>query len=305
MTDRPLLYYDIGELGWSMYLAAHLKHRHRGGTSVSVIAPEAKEVFYRDCTREILPLPEEWNNRFGRYPSDGTHLYNPRTRRRIRDQRVLSEPFRDAYPDHDIVTAYSRFEGERIFEPYCHSRAAEELCAEQLGESPVILIFPRRRSGKFKGRNIPRSQWEHITDTLCEVFTDCTVVAVGSAGGAWNNLRIRSSRFINLVGWDDSRTLDMMVALCNTKQAVAAVGNQSGTVKITLLCGTPTYIFGHEKERHTTEENWAGTAVGFWEVSSRVALRPRGDSKANLTGYRIGDLDGMIEQVVAFTADHV
>ncbi len=305
MSETPLLYYDIGELGWSMYLAAHLKHLHRQGVPVSVIAPDAREVLYRDCTREILPIPEEWILRFGRYPSDGTHLYNPRTRRRIRDQQLLSEPFRRAYPDYEIVTRYSKFEGERIFEPYRHSRLAEELCTEQLGDSSVIMIFPRRRSGKFKGRNIPRRQWERIAEALCEAFEDCTVVAFGSAGGAWRNLQAGSPRFRDLVGWDDRRTLDMMVALGNTRQAVAAIGNQSGTVKITLLCGTPTYIFGHEKERHTTEENWAGTAVGFWEVSSRVTLRPRGDSKANLTGYRIGDLDGMIEQVVAFTADHV
>ncbi|PIE53416.1 hypothetical protein CSA37_01500, partial [Candidatus Fermentibacteria bacterium] len=38
--------------------------------------------------------------------------------------------------------------------------------------------------------------------------------------------------------------------------ARAAVGNQSGTVKMTLLCGTPTFIFGHEVHRHTVTENW-------------------------------------------------
>ncbi|MFC1545335.1 hypothetical protein ACFL44_01445 [Gemmatimonadota bacterium] len=305
MSGRPLLYYDIGELGWSMYLAAHLKYLHRTGKTASIIAPEAKRVFYRDCTQEILPVPEEWISRFGHYPSDGTHLYNPRTRRRIKDQHLLSEPFRRAYPDYDIITVYSKFEGERVFEPYHHSRKAEELCGERLGDTPVILIFPRRRSGKFRGRNIPRRQWEQIADTLCEVFSDCAVVAVGSAGGAWNNLKVSSSQFIDLVGWDDTLTLDMMVALCNTKQAIAAVGNQSGTVKITLLCGTPTYIFGHEKERHTVIENWACTDVDFWEVSPRLGIRPGGDTKANFSGYRISDLDGMLGEIVSFISDVV
>jgi hypothetical protein len=287
-----------------MYLAAHLKYLHRHQKSAAIIAPEAKEVLYRDCVREILPIPAEWTRLFGRFPADGTHLYNPRTHRRIRDQQLLSEPFREAYPEYELVTDYSRFEGERIFEPYLHSELAAELCAREFGDVPLIVIFPRRRRGKFRGRNIPRRQWQVIASALCESISDCLVVALGSAGGAWPDLRVESDRFRNLVGWDDHRTLDMMVALCNTGQAVAAVGNQSGTVKMTLLCDTPTYIFGHERERHTVEENWADTPVGFWEVSSRIGIRPRGDRKANLTGYRLGDLDAMIKEMLTFVIAH-
>jgi len=304
VSGKTRLYYDIGELGWSMYLAAHLKYLHHQGEPVSIITSEAREVFYRDCAREMLPVPEEWKNRFGRFPSDGTHLYNPRTRRRIRDQELLSEPFRRTYPDHEVVTTYSKFEGERVFEPYRHSPLAADLCREELGDEPVILIFPRRRGGKFRGRNIPRRQWEIITEALCESFSDCLIVALGSADGAWQDLRIDRPRFRNLVGWNDRHTLDMMVALCNTRQAVAAVGNQSGTVKMTLLGGTPTFIFGHERERHTVTENWAGTAVGFWDVTSRIGLRPGSDNKANLTGYRIGNLPAMIGEIVSFISDH-
>jgi len=51
------------------------------------------------------------------------------------------------------------------------------------------------------------------------------------------------------------KTLDMMVAFCNTKLARAAIGNQSGTVKMTLLSGTPTFMFGDEKQRHMITEN--------------------------------------------------
>jgi len=304
VSRKTRLFYDIGELGWSMYLAAHLKHLHRRDESAAIAVSGAREVFYRDCTREILPLPEEWSRHFGRYPADGTHLYNPRTGRRIRDHQLLSEPFRRAYPDHEVVTTYSRFEGKRIFEPYRHSPHALELCRYELGEAPVILIFPRRRGGKFRGRNVPRRQWDLIAGALCEAFSDCLVVALGSANGAWRDLRVSHSGFRNMVGWNDRHTLDMMVALSNTRQAIAAVGNQSGTVKMTLLGGTPTYIFGHERERHTVTENWARTEVGFWEVTSRIGLRPRTDSKANLTGYRIGNLPAMIDEILLFITAH-
>lgn len=302
-SGQPRLFYDIGELGWSIYLAAHLKYLDRQGETASVIAPAAREVFYRDCASEIVPLPESWIERFGGYPADGNHLYDPRARRRIRDQALLSEPFREEWPDREIVTEYSRFEGERVFEPYRHSEKAAETCADLFGEDRVIVVFPRRRSGKFGGRNIPRRQWDRIAGAICEAFPEHVVVAMGSRGGAWPELRVDSPRFRNLVGWNDSLTLDLLVALCNTGQASAAVGNQSGTVKMTLLCGTPTYIFGHERHRHTVEENWAGTAVGFWEVSSRLGLRPSGDRKANLSGYRIGDLKGMIAEILDFISD--
>ena len=72
MSGKTRLFYDIGELGWSMYLAAHLKFLHRRGDPASIAVSGAKEVFYRDCAREILPVPEEWTRRFGRSGSGGS-----------------------------------------------------------------------------------------------------------------------------------------------------------------------------------------------------------------------------------------
>jgi hypothetical protein len=305
LAEGKRLFYDVGELGWTMYLAAHLKYLARDGRPASVVAPAAKRVFYRDCAFEMLPFPEEWTRRFGRYPADGNHLYNPRTRRRLDDQEELAGPIRKAYPGYDVVTEYGKFEGQTIFEPYSHSAEAEELAAELLGESRVVLAFPRHRRGKFRGRNLPRRQWRLILRRICGELPDLSVVAMGSRRGAYRGLKVGRTNFVDLVGYDDSRTLDLMLAMCNTGRAVAALGSQSGTVKITLLCGVPTYVIGHERKRHTEDENWAGTPVGFWEVGSVLGPRLAWDRKANILGYRLWKPGRMLRDLLGFLRDQI
>ena len=299
-NGKPLLYYDISELGWTMYLAAHLKYLAGQKRPAAIAVQDAKRVFYRDCALEILPIPEEWVRKYGKYPSDGNHLYNPLTRRRIKSQQLLSHPFTKAYPQYQVVTRYSRFQDQRIFEAYTHDPAMEDLSDELFGDRRVLLVFPRHRSGKFRGRNIPRKQWIRIIRSLCDRYPDFTIAAFGSSGGAYTGLQPEREHFIDLVGYDDNRTLDLMVSLCNTRRAVAAVGNQSGTVKITLLCGTPTFIFGHERKRHMVDENWSGTVAGFYQVDSFFGFRLRYDRKAYLSGYRIREPGKMIGEILSF-----
>lgn len=290
------LYYDVGEIGWSMYLAAHIRFLHEQGTPAAVACNSAKKVFYRGTAREILSIPEEWQKRFGGFPSDGGHLYNPKTRRRIKDHNLLAEPFRKAYPEYEIITRYGTFPDQRTFSPYNHSGEAEEFCRKTFHGGQVIMIFPRCRSSKFKGRNIPATQWERIATALCDEFPEETVATFGSMNGSYTSLQVDRPNFMNLAGRNDSVSLDWMVALCNTKQARAAVGNQSGTVKMTLLCGTPTFIFGHEEARHTVDENWAGTRVGFHKVGSVVPW----DRKASFFGYRVRDIAALIKEITDF-----
>lgn len=290
------LYYDVGEIGWSMYLAAHIRFLYQRGTPAAVACNGAKKVFYRGTANEILSIPDEWLKKFGEFPSDGGHLYNPKTRRRIKDHNLLAEPFKIAYPEYDIVTSYGTFPEQRTFLPYNHSGEAEDFCRKTFHGKQVIMIFPRCRGSKFKGRNIPGTQWERIAASLCDQFPENIVATFGSRKGSYTNLQVNKSNFMNLAGKNDSVSLDWMVALCNLKLARAAVGNQSGTVKMTLLCGTPTFIFGHEEKRHTVDENWADTRVAFHKVGPVIPW----DRKASLFGYRVRNLSGLIEEISAF-----
>ncbi|PIE53362.1 hypothetical protein CSA37_01515, partial [Candidatus Fermentibacteria bacterium] len=198
------LYYDVGEIGWSMYLAAHIRYLHENRRPAAVATAEAKRVFYRGTASEILPVPFEWKEKFGGFPSDGGHLYNPVTRRRIKDHQILSEPFRKAYPGYDVVTRYGTFPNERTFAPYNHSEEAEEFVRETFQQRKAILIFPRHRGSKFKGRNIPRRYWEIIADALCERFPENTVAAFGSRNGAYTDLSVSRENYMNLVGRNDA-----------------------------------------------------------------------------------------------------
>jgi hypothetical protein len=128
---------------------------------------------------------------------------------------------------------------------------------------------------------------------------------MGSTDGAFNGLDPGRPNFRDLVGYDDSITLDLLVALCNTGRAVAAVGNQSGTVKITLLCGTPTFIIGHERKRHIIDENWSRTKAGFYEAGSIFGPRLSFDRKAGIGGYRIWSPQRLLREIAGFIGETV
>lgn len=285
------LYYDISELGWSMYLAAHLKYLYRQGKRVGVICPASRKVLYRDCTEVILPMPRLFNDKFGSYPSDGNHLFDHKKNIRIRDHNLLSRPFKRSYPRFNIITKYSKFEGHRIFEPYEHDIKMEKYCKEIFGNKPVIIVFPRHRTSKFRCRNIPRPSWVNIIRALCRAFPQAMIVSIGAINGAFD-INISENNYRNLVIHNNDETLDILVALCNSGQAICTVGNQSGTVKIALLCKTPTYIFGDEKERHSDIENWSKTDCGFWEV------------KLTSDGYAIPRFQEMVKDIISFAGKY-
>ncbi len=289
--DEIDLFYDISELGWSMYLAAHLKYLHRQGRRVGIICPPSKRVLYRDCTEIILPIPRLFTDKFGSFPSDGNHLFDHKQNIRIKDHNVLSRPFKRSYSKFNIITEYSKFEQERIFEPYEHSIVIEKHCKEIFDDNPVIIVFPRHRTSKFKCRNIPKSNWINIIRSLCRAFPQAHVVSIGSINGAYD-INVDENNYHNFVIHNNDETLDILVALCNIGQAICAVGNQSGTVKITLLCNTPTYIFGDEKTRHSDIENWSNTDCQFWE--------------ARLTneGYEIPRFQEMIKDIISFVGKY-
>ena len=284
------VFYDISELGWSMYLAAHLKYCHSRGEKVGIITHPGKYVLYRDCVDLMLPLPDEYNEMFKDMPSDGNHLFNPQTNTRLKDHKILSAPFKKAYPQYkaNLVTTYNKFEKQRTFEKYKHNKNIERLCRTIMDNyKSCILIFPRQRNSKFQCRNISEDEWLLIAHELCDKFKNDKIISIGTLDGALT-LKIDKNNFTDLVGFNDSKTLDMLVAFCNTKLARAAVGNQSGTVKMTLLSGTPTFMFGDEKQRHMVTENWANTKCGFYECQ-RTANR-----------YIIGNVTNMVKRIVEF-----
>lgn len=281
------LFYDISELGWSMYLAAHIRYLFEHNVKAAVVTPKAKEVLYRGVAHEILPMPQQYKVKYHTLPSDGNHLFDPETNTRLKDHLELSKPFREAYPGYKIVTKYSTFADQRVFKPYQHTKESEEFCKKNFGDNLVIIIFPRHRESKFKCRNVDKEYWIEIATKLCSSFTDCIIVSIGSKNGAYD-IMIDHTNYYNLVRYDDNKTLDILVALCNSNMALATVGTQSGPIKISLLCKTPSFIYGHEETRHLITENWSKTDAGFWML---------GESEDK---YIVSDFDEMYQKTFNF-----
>lgn len=271
LRKKPLLFCDTSEIGWSMYIAARMKWLRDRGHIVAVSCDPSKAVLYRGVAHAIEPLPFRYIKDLAHLPSDGNHLYDPATGQKINNRDALLRPFQEAFPEYDLVRQYSRWPHERTFYPYNASPAAIRRVEAVVPKgAKCVLVFPRHRTSKFASRNIPKDVWQRMIAGILEGFPQWYVVSLGASDGAIafrpEEFGKAAGRFIDLVSYPDEWTLDMMVALARSEAGVAAVGNQSGPLKMTLVCGLPTFMFGHERERHTVEENFLGTAAGFFDL---------------------------------------
>jgi len=287
--QKNKLFYDISELGWAMYLSAHVNYLSKNGETIAVSCPKSREVLYRNKCSKILPIPLDFILEYGHLPSDGNHLFDPITNKRIRTHDKFATIFKKAYPEYEIATNYSKFEKCRIFEAYESTEEINNICNYLFKTLPVIMVFPRYRTSKFQARNISKEFWINIILTLIKKFPNSIIASIGAPNGAYNITEINEINFFNGVKYDSDKMLDIMVSLCNTKQGVVAIGNQSGPLKIALQCGCPAYIFGNEKKRHTIDENWANTEVQFYET------------KITDSGFVIDNLHKMKEEILDFT----
>ena len=102
-----------------------------------------------------------------------------------------------------------------------------------------------------------------LIERLCNEFPHLNVRTIGTANAAYD-ININKLNYVNWVG--RSKSLQDMIDWCQT--AVAAIGSQSGPPKIALLQGVPTFMIGHQKNRHMVNENWSKTRVEFVEVKN-------------------------------------
>ena len=293
------LFYDIGELGHSVFLAAHIRYLYEKGEKVAISTSKAKEVMYRGITDQWLPVPSEYYKMFGNLLPSNHGLFDPITKERLLNHHVISQPFLRSYANKfTVVTEYSkRYYHLTIFEPYQHSKEAEALAYQLFQDKKIIVVFPRGRQSVFQCRNIDVEYWEQIIDSLCRHFDQHLILASGTKEGAFR-IETNHKNYYNLVGYNPDVTLDVLVALCNTKQAVVTIGNQSAPPTISLLCGTPSYIFGHHDHMHTVEKNWKNTPSRFWELEF-----PEAGYDAD-HGYIIHDFEGMQNGILDFVQYH-
>jgi len=251
-----IAYIDIGELGWSMYLSAHLKwlKKNTDYFLVMVTSPD-RRCLYRDSVDLILGVPRDFYekftgepNCFGLYPSK---------------KKELRKYFQKILPSDYVIPGKFSFDCNRnlmlnkaIYKPYGYSKKLEG--------KKKILIFPRHRKHPLMSyANVPKSFYITLIETLCDEFPDLEIKTKGINSASYNIGEIKKSNYVNGV----KESADLQDTIDECQLAKVALGSQSSLPKYTLLQGVPTFIFGHDKIRLTERENWMNTKVEYYEIA--------------------------------------
>ncbi len=123
----------------------------------------------------------------------------------------------------------------------------------------VVVVSARGRE-RAKHRNIPEHVWEDVVDMLSNRFL---VVITGTPHSSFLTKKV-GRNIINLIHRPGKDGLDVLMAALH--RSMFSVTSQSGPTHISLQTNTPSYIMGHEKQRHSIGENWLKTMCLFREV---------------------------------------
>ena len=129
----------------------------------------------------------------------------------------------------------------------------------------IVSVFPRRRD-RAANRNVPEFIWEKTVDVLKQRFT---VVLSGVPKGSCL-VDYENENVVNLINYEGDDKLDKTILYLNN--SVCSISSQSGLTHLSLATDCPSYIIGHEKERHIVKENRLNTPTSFRYVADYRAI---------------------------------
>ena len=246
------MYVDIGELGWSLYVSAHVRWLKEHSTDhIGVMTLTDRQCLYNGLADAIYNVPDDFYAKFGR----GRECYSGITGIL---PSILADYFKEIIPpDYELggFFGWKISKTEIIYKPYSYSK--------ELNGKKEILVLPRCREAKRTcKRNLPEHFYVEMINVLCDKFPDYTIRTIGIPSGAYSINGIKKANYVNNV----QEGIDLQELIDRCQVAVLAIGSQSAPPKITLLQNVPTFMIGHQEERHTNIENWMSTKVGFYYV---------------------------------------
>lgn len=250
---KKIIYVDIGELGWSLYLSAHMRWLKKYTDDyIGIMTFASRHCLYNDIADAAYEVPNDFHEKFDQTNASRFALKGA-------SPEELKAYFAKKIPPEYEISGYfsrhSKIRAKSIFEPYPYSK--------KLNGSKEILVFPRFRNSKhIKNRNLSREFYAETIDILCAVFSDYIIRAIGIPSGAYNINEIKTNNYIN----DVKEGADLQDLIDRCQVAVAAIGSQSAPPKLTLLQGVPTFMVGHQRARHIGPDNWMSTKVEFYDV---------------------------------------
>jgi hypothetical protein len=124
---------------------------------------------------------------------------------------------------------------------------------------PIVTVFPRCRS-RASNRNVPAYIWEELVNELKSHF----FVVLGGTPSGSALADYEDSNVLNLIRYNEPDKMEKLIHYLT--YSAFSISSQSGPTHLSLLCGTPSYIIGHEKIRHSVIDNRFKAPVSFRTV---------------------------------------
>ena len=259
-TSR-LLFVDIGELGWSLYLSGHVQWLRRHAPWVDIVVmtlPERMPLYAGGC--RVVFAPVSFSKRYADAQQDGFGLEGV-------SHKELLDFFSQYADSNDFLQSQGPFKIPSFFRFGC-TRFFDGMLEfspyqTHVDRSPRrVLLFPRLRPGRYAARNLPEEFWSALIHELCLELPHKIITTCGRSDGVFRFPQMSYSNFDEKVS--DSPSLQNLIDLC--AESGVAIGSASAPPKISLIQGVPTFVIGHEKERVIAKDNWCSTPVGFHTV---------------------------------------
>ncbi|GAI03123.1 unnamed protein product, partial [marine sediment metagenome] len=167
-----LAFIDIGELGWSMYITAHVRWQKKNtDNKIAIMTYPERQRLYDGLADMMIQVPAAFYSKFDIRQQNCLGLLEVKPNA-LKD--FFSPYLPDGYymPDDFILTCKNSF-GERLdFAPYKYSK--------KLVGKKEILIFPRYRlGGWYSWRNLKESFYIELIKRLCDEFPDLNIRTLG------------------------------------------------------------------------------------------------------------------------------
>lgn len=270
IDDTCVVGFWVGELGWFLqrYQALLRYHKH-------VVHPDHKfiifcnknlHVFVNDFTYATVDLPKWFTDL--KLDSDCYEAVLPDSPAGslmpANIYSALTTSIRQKYKSDNVI---------ELFPPrgcnYWVDSQKQVFCQYKTDKihsnRPIIVVFPRARV-RASNRNVPQFVWYELVENLKKT---CTVVLAGVPSGACL-VDYSDPNVINLIAYDKDDKTELLIKYLNS--AYCSVSSQSGGTHISLLSGCPSYIIGHEADRHTVHENRLDVPTSFRYVTDYRAI---------------------------------